>query len=298
MPVSLEEQLDSMAAAGIAAAREREKEEEREARKRGIIPLKQLPLWPEPERSAPSVVLRSALFRTTKSNKGSFYDAQVAVWKNYNIKFTGIELSQPHLDVWLQALHMSKQQLGTKIVFTVRGFLKSIGRKGTGSRDRDWLKNALTVLSANTIVVSRNDKSQIYGGSLIHSFALEGDHCYLEINPDIIPLFDDGYTKLAWDERLKLKGNITKWLHAYICSHKATQRRPSQICIIKLKELCGSESAEIRSFRRNVKKAMLQLQDIGTVNEWNIDNDVLSFVRPPTRTSTVNGIKEIIDLLR
>lgn len=246
------------------------------------LPLKQLPLWPEAQRAAPSAVLRSSLFRVTKTGIGSFNDAKIASWPDVTISYTGLELTQPDLDVWLEALHMAKEQLGHKVVFTARGLLRAIGRRGGGRTDTRWLEKVFRKLTANAVVIRSSDGGKVYGAGLIHKYMMEGDACYLEINPDLARLFEDeNYTRLDWVTRRELKGNLTKWLHAYVCSHRATPKRPSKLGLEKLRVLCGSECKTLRNFRLDVRKSVKQLQDKGVVDEWSVDDDVLSFVRPP-----------------
>jgi hypothetical protein len=187
-------------------------------------------------------MLRSALFRVSKNSLGSFRGAKVASWHGATIEYTGLELTQPDLDVWLEALNMAREQLGNKVTFTARGMLKAIGRRGTGSNDVQWLKTAFTKLTACAVVITSEDGRKSYGAGLVHEFKIAGNACYLEINQSMAQLFDDGYTRVEWKTRLGLKGNLTKWLHAYICSHQATDKAPSKIKMENLRELCGSDS--------------------------------------------------------
>ena len=245
-----------------------------------VYPAKQLPLWPNVMRAAPSVVLRSALFRVSKNKLGSFKGAKVASWKGAYIEYTGLELTQQDLDVWLQALHMAREQLGTKVTFTALGMLKSIGRRGTGKNDFLWLKNTLTKLTACAVVVTSTDGRKTYGAGLVNEFKIDGNACYLTINPSMVELFDDGYTWVEWKTRLGLKGNLTKWLHAYICSHQATTRAPSKIKLENLQELYGSESGLLRQFRDSIRRSITQLEEKNVMSSWSIEKDVLAFARP------------------
>ena len=260
-----------------------------------FYPLKQMPLWPSTDRAAPSSILRSALFRVTKSGQGSFKNATVASWAGEKITYTGIELTQSHLTTWLQVIEITRDQLGEKTPFSINGFMKALGRKkNSGHTDRDWLENILKDLQATSITLSKKDenngKRKSISISLLDAFVIDATRCYVQISPVAIKLFHDGYTKLGWETRRRISGNLGKWLHAYVSSHAATERKPSRIGLEKLQKLCGSEQKVTRVFRFSVKKAMAQLEELGVVVKWDLDDDVLSFVRPKKK-SKAGGIQ-------
>ena len=90
----------------------------------------QLPLWPEPVRTAPNSFLRSALFAAIQG-KGRRYMKKelLAAQKGVSVHFTGMQLDQSDLDVWEQAIHIARNHpLGNVCHFRGNAFLKSIGR--------------------------------------------------------------------------------------------------------------------------------------------------------------------------
>ena len=200
-------------------------------------------------------------------------------------------MSQADLDVWLQTLHMAMSQKSNDIVFTGRGMLRSLGRKGTGKRDLDWLSESISKLAANLVTVENKTLGVRYRGPLItRSLDVhDGARYVVGIDPVIANYFAEGFTRMHWETRLALNGDLTKWLHGYVCSHEATYRNPSKIGLVKLKELCGSEGKALRNFRLAVRKSMAQLVDNGVVATWSLDEDVLSFARSKKRAEMITA---------
>ena len=89
-----------------------------------------LPIWPAELRTCPSCVLRSALFGVVQRGRRQYLQNQiVAAWADTTIRYTGIRLDQADLDVWLTALHLSREQgLGARVVCSERAFLRALGR--------------------------------------------------------------------------------------------------------------------------------------------------------------------------
>ena len=92
-------------------------------------PVVRLPLWPAELRTCPSCVLRSALFGVVQRGRRQYLQNQiVAAWADTTIRYTGIRLDQADLDVWLTALHLSREQgLGARVVCSERAFLRALG---------------------------------------------------------------------------------------------------------------------------------------------------------------------------
>ena len=68
----------------------------------------QLPLWPEPKRGAPNVVLRGALFAAVHKDRRYMDRELLTAQRGITIRFTGKQLDQADLDVWEQALHLAR----------------------------------------------------------------------------------------------------------------------------------------------------------------------------------------------
>ena len=246
--------------------------------------LAQLPIWPEPERVAPSAFLRSALFGVVRKGcRKQLKRELLASWKGSSILYTGEQLDQYDEDVWLEALHLSRlQDLSDEngVQFTARSFLKAMGRKYSGSA-AVVLLGSFERMVANAVTVRIDDCE--YVGSLIHSFVrheLSGRYI-LKLNPDLRKLFDAGYTRFNWSKRRALPTDLGRWLYGYIHSHRATRNEPHRIGVTSLRSLCGAKT-ELKGFRRNLRRAMMDLEKARVVSGWKITaGDALEFVRNP-----------------
>ena len=136
------------AAARLAALAETAEQQKAAQEPRGPAKVIQLPLWPEAKRGAPNAVLRGALFAAVQG-KGRIVMDRVflATQDGIAVRYTGVQLTQSDLDVWEQALHLARTQaLGSACYFTVRGFLKALGRR-PGKSGLDWLESVFSRLS-------------------------------------------------------------------------------------------------------------------------------------------------------
>lgn len=267
-------QFEEAAAKCVAAIRE-SKSEGRE--------IVQLPLWDEDQRGAPSAVLRSALFGVIKRGNREAVERQLlAAWAGNEIRYTGFRLDQGDLDCWLQVLHVARQfPLGKDVRFTARGFLRTIGRSG-GGKDQAWLQRSLGRMQACGVFI-RSASGQGYQGSLIQNFFVdeESGRYVVSLDPLVATLFDEAFVKLSMEKRLLLGSDLSRWLHGYVQSHKATKVHPHRVGLGQLRELCGSDSKHMTSFRQKLRAAMSELQSQNIVMSWRItDGDALEFARP------------------
>ena len=143
-----------------------------------------LPNIRDEERMAPNALVRSALFGIVRRGRRKYADKKlIESWREWSILYTGRELDQGDMDVWLQCLRlMSEQELGKPIHFSARGFLKALGRR-TGKSDYEWLDRSLTRLKANALEVRRDNFA--YVGSLINEYYKDDDanRFVLVLNP-------------------------------------------------------------------------------------------------------------------
>lgn len=243
----------------------------------------QLPLWPKTEKAAPNSLLRSALFGIGSSRGKRHYceRERIAAWRGFEIRYTGQRLNQNDLDVWLNAIELLREgELGQRIHFTFRGFLKDLGRSGSG-QNMEWLKKTISRLTACAVEISDGEKT--YGGSLIQEFGWDfrTDDFFLVLNPRISSLFArEQYTRLHWETRLALPSGFAQWLHGYVCSHRATPEAPHKVRLETLYKLSGSAQKELRFFRRTVRAGAEALQNAAVIANWELTAaDVLIFSR-------------------
>ena len=253
-------------------------------------PVVRLPLWPAELRICPSCVLRSALFGVVRRGRRQYLQNQIMVaWADTTIRYTGIRLDQADLDVWLTALHLSREQgLGARMVCSERAFLRALGR---ATKNVEWLRIALERLTACVVKITRDRRT--YWGSLIEKGCRDEEtgEFVIVLNPELAKLFEDGdYTRVDWKIRLGLDMDLAKWLHGYIASHQATPRKPHRLGLERLRELCGSETDELWKFRQQVRDAMQELQAAGVVTAWRITpGDALEVVRPSRKSQIIES---------
>lgn len=224
-----------------------------------------LPSVAEPERTAPTLWLRSAIFGVV--GRGQRVDRRMHAlptpWVQGKLYFTGIQLAQDDLDVLLQMLHMAASQggPGREVHFSDRGIVKALGRS-YGSGALGWLDEVAHRLMAAVIVLDDGAGTQAQF-HLVRSYvrnAKTGQRAFV-VDPEVMKFFDDGrYTMLQWEHRLALGTGLAKWLHGFLMSQPSTA---NGVTLALLKELSGvSPSRPIRKFRADLKASIEELERI------------------------------------
>ncbi len=238
-----------------------------------------LPVWPESARGAPNSVLRGALFAAIKgSNRQACQRKLLGVQNGIQIRFTGIQLDQFDLAVWEQAIHLSRQHpLGIHCTFTARAFLTALGRSD-GKSMYESLKDAFARLAGCAVEITHDGLT--YGGSLLEFYRDEHTGRYVvNINPKIRKLFDAGWTATDWEQRKLLKRKpLALWLQGFYATHA----EPYPITVQKLWKWSGSNAKNLYHFKANLKKALNNLQAIGAIDSYSIDDDLVSVKRTPS----------------
>lgn len=242
----------------------------------------QLPIWAEPERIAPNSILRSALFGCARQ-RTFVKDQLLASWPDTELRFSGETLNQFDETVWMQLVHMFRQQgepPDFKVRFNAKPFMRALGKAGQSGKHVHQLRMALIRLRGGTVLLSH--KGVEYGGGILNDFTLDEDRGYFvaTLNPKYLLLLGTGHTRLDWETRKALPTGIATWLHCYILSHQATEAHPHRIGLEQLRTLSGMSSAP-KEFRRHLKRTMERLEARGIVTRWGITpNKALEVVRP------------------
>ena len=257
--------------------------QKRQTQKPKSAEIVQLPLWPEPARGVPNSALRGALFAAIQGKDRQYMTGEVlAITKDIQIRFTGMQLDQSDLDVWEQALHLARMHpLGTRCEFTAHAFLKALGRR-TGRSDHEWLKDVFRRLAGAVAEITHNRFT--YGGSLLEFYRDEDTERYcLEINPKIIALYDAGWTAIDWRQRQQLRRKpLALWLHGYYGSHA----EPFPMKVETLHRLSGSRNKDKWGFKRDLKKAHEYLKAVGALKDYEIKDGLVYPYRIPSRSQT------------
>lgn len=239
----------------------------------------QLPGWSVDYRGLPNALARSALFTVTRNGVRKKFDEEViASSKDITLIYSGEELRQDDEDVFLQVLHIAKEQrLGENIKFTANSMIDVLGwTRNTVSYER--LNASLKRMTGMLLQLTMRlpDGSNLrFGGQLISSFVVhekpDGDKSFqnwvVSLNETIVKLFDpQAYSLIHWPTRKSLSPT-TKWLHSYYSTHKA----PFPVKVETLRRAMASEIKAIKSFRYELKNGLNVLVENGFFLSARID---------------------------
>lgn len=231
--------------------------------------------WANDQREAPNEALRCALFtpRNRKTPRESFKNHSVAAYGNARVLYTGEELRQDDLDVWLQVLHMAREHpLGEPIRFSANEMKKAL-KWNYGAKTTERLKTNLTRLQANAVKFESDRLGKGVSLSLINKFEFsnsdssdESNYWVIEIDPDIAKLFGGGVysTRLEWEQRLEINGELAKWLHGFYSSH----REPHDISVDLLMSTSGSKVSSKHKAKQLLIAAHEELIRVGCLKEY------------------------------
>ena len=234
-----------------------------------FVPSAQLPLWPEPARGVPNDILRSALFAAIQGKGREYFKHKLlASYDGVQIRYTGEQLDQSDLDVWEQAIHLARlEPLGAACYFNAHAFLRAI-KRSAGKSDYLWLQSVITRLQACVVEITRHRK--IYGRSLVTRFDIDDvtRRFRVTIDPDMLLVYTAGWTGIDWDQRQKLRGKpLALWLHGYYASHAS----PVPVHVKTLRDLSGAKNVQLPGFRRQLRRAHKDLEDMGALEAWEMD---------------------------
>ncbi|WP_095158111.1 plasmid replication initiator TrfA [Pseudomonas sp. Irchel 3E13] len=259
---------------GLKAAQKRAQEAQENAEKR-------LSKWAEELREAPNEALRCALFTARNRNvkREQLKAYEVSSYGNSKVFYTGEELRQDDLDVWLQVLHLARlQELGTPIRFSPAQMKKDL-KWPYGVKHTARLMTILTRLKATAVQFHSERLAKGVFLSLVRKFEYtEGfdtpgkrgdDEWTVELEPEIATLFGSGFysTRLEWQQRMALPGNLAKWLHGFYASHS----EPYALHAETLLKHAGSKVSTPGKARQMVKEALNELVTVGFLKEAHCD---------------------------
>lgn len=232
----------------------------------------QFPPFPAARRPVLNDAARSALFSCVQGKDRAMLDDElIATVEGIQIRFTGKQFNQDDHDVLMQLVHIAAHQpLGEWVTVSAHALLKALGRK-TGKSQHEQLRADLTRLMGGTVSL-KNTRTKIeYIGHLLEKAVQDEESHYwtFQLNPDLRALYSGtNYTLVDWERRKKLHGkDLARWLQAYIATHAAL----FPIKVATLRELSGSRTKEIFSFRQTLRKALQDLTGNGDIAAWAID---------------------------
>lgn len=239
-----------------------------------------LPLWDEENRGIPNPFVRSGLFSVGNSEKREYVvDMVIASLSNYEIKFTGAELHQEDLSVWMSLINLAREKpMSEAIYFTGYQIIKDLGWRMHSDTYRR-VQESIERLKVTGLKITTKGNKSAYSGSLIRDYAwTERDEAgnikwMVRFEPRISALFlEDTTTLLEWSIRKKIgtRSTLALWLHAFYTTH----RDPIPNSLAKIHELCRSTDT-LSSFRRNIRNALEKLVEKEFLKSYSLDNDML-----------------------
>lgn len=237
--------------------------------------------WSDKSRAMPSILLRSALFAAIQRNeRRNINRAQLPSSGDCRIFYAGPQLDQADLDVWGHILHLARgKALTTPVCFSAHAFLRAIGR-ATGGKQHEWLKEAFARLGGCFLEVTHRGNITEADGLIRFKRNEVTNHIELFINPAARQLFDIGYTQIKHEQRKSLVGKpLALWLHGFLAAHISHDG----ISIEILHRLSGSRNSELRGFKRDLKKALDNLKEVGAILSWSINEKNMLFVSKPRK---------------
>jgi TrfA protein len=253
--------------------RARKKEEER--LETGII---YLPTWREDRRGSPNSFLRSALFAAIQGkDRADFKKAELFSQQGITITYTGEQLNQEDMTVWLALVDlMKKDSLGKECKFTAHEILKYMGLP-TGGTQYEQLE--MSVCRMTACLVRIETERYVYGESLIEGFVIDKDtnQYRVKLSRHLVKLFGDcEWTAIDWEQRKQLKNKpLCLKLHDYYSSHE----KPLSVSLEFLSNITGSNNKQKADFKRKTKIALEELVKIGCLKEYSIEGDMVKVER-------------------
>jgi hypothetical protein len=265
------------------------------------VQLIQLPLWPEPTRGTPNAFLRSNLFAATDKGRSHLEKAQLKTLAGYEIKYTGMQLTQAELAVWELLVHLARRHpLENECCFTGNAFFKALGYKKRPGKDTyEWLDTTITRFTACAVEVRINEH-KVYGAGLIDCYLRDDSTKVFKIklNAGMVALYGRGqWTQIQWQQRRALRGKpLALWLHGFYSSHAA----PYPMTTVKLRELSGSNIKDPYKFKQSLKKALAEIKTAGVIASWRIDpkTNIVTVDKIPTPAQTKHLIEKQVKRLK
>lgn len=234
-----------------------------------------MPVWPEYVRGTPNAVLRSALFAGIQGKHRKAYKRRtlMASINGIEVRFLGIQLDQSDLDVWMEIVHLSRNQMpGFQVVFNANTLLKALCRS-TGKNDYEWLKESMSRLGGAFVEITVRGRHTFGNNGFLKFYRDEETRKYVvELSEPILQMFMDGYTHISLEQRRQLRRQpLALWLHGFYASHTT----PYPIKVETIHRICGSENKSKSGFKRQVVRALNALIVVEAIDGYRIGEDGL-----------------------
>lgn len=221
-----------------------------------------IPQWQEGKRGAPRALIRGGLFRPGNPNakRRNFRQELIATWGNSEVRYTGEELFQDDLDVWLEILHAArKSPLDTYVELPAAELMQQrLGWSRTNA-SKTRLASVLTRLTATALLLRVGDvevRTQLIGESI---YDARRETVRVKLTASIRELFvtaagDHAYTRLTNITLLGLSP-MQSWLYRFYASQQLPFRPVKVETLFELSRSLGS----IENFRETLRLAVREL---------------------------------------
>ena len=245
-----------------------------------------LPAWTDEQRGIPNGFLRSGLFTaSSRTLREDIKNAKIASLSNYDLTYSGSELRQDDLSLWISLMTRARgQAIGDKLFFSGYSLVKDLGWS-LNSISYARAKACIERMKLTAVTIKSKNQKQAYAGALIRDYAYDesdgsGNASWMvRFEPTIARLFvNEAPTFLEWSQRKTLgtRSNLAQWLHGYFSSHS----EPFPISVSKVHELSKSQQKSMANFKIRCREALELLIQCGCLVSYNINTgDMIHVVK-------------------
>lgn len=242
---------------------------------------KSLPQCTSGRRAIPYDFVRSSLFNIAnhKTPREFLKEHYLCTFGNTKILYSGEELRQDDEDVWMQIIHIAAKNKTLEVEISPYSFLKQLGWPPKVQYKEKLIKS-LSRLVATNLSITNSNLTEGVSLSLIRKFFWkDGEDKAMKswrivVESELVKLFENyTFVKLFWDHRQKLKP-LAKWLHAYYSSHV----EPYPVKVQTFHKTTGSKTKLLKHFKENLRKALIELVQVGFLEDFWIDPENRVFV--------------------
>ena len=223
----------------------------------------------------PPELARGGVFRLPRRGQRDVYHDQLVVNQpSLQVRYSGDELDQSDLDVFLQILRVLRgKQIGEYVEVTLNGLVRGT-RRSEGGKAIENMKNSLDRLSKAIFQIRFQRKSEWYRintNLMVWLHKEETKQNWVKTTPEALDLF----RVLAWlnfEKHVVLNNSMAKALHAYAISHR--RGATHSVRLERLKNLWGYRG-RVSNFRAALRKALNELEESHILADTTItDEDV------------------------
>lgn len=242
-----------------------------------------LPFWPERLRCAPNPFVRSSLFSVRNKNKQrqQFHEIDLVTIGTHQITYSGEELRQDDLDVYMQIMHYCRSQtvcrseklptctffqkkLCTDLKWPTTGFYYKKIDSTLTRLQQTLLRIKTKKYHKNVSLLRKTQKTLTYKATY---------DIWLE--PEIVDLYKRTETTGLNHIKHQLLSPLAKWLNAYLSSHA----KPYPILVITVMNTTGCNYSRLRDFNLQLKRALKELKNLKLIKSFVIKNGTLEVER-------------------